>query len=389
MNAEPGPERPAASPPPPPPPPDRSPGWRLGRVWGVPVYVRASWLLLAAIVIIWYGPVARAMVDGLTPLGGYLLAVAFVLCLLLSVLLHELGHAVTARRFGIGVKAITLELLGGYTEMRSDSPHARADLLVSLVGPAVSAVLGLVALGIRLVVPEGTIADQLAFQLAWSNLIVAAFNALPGLPLDGGRALRAAVWAITGNRNTGSRVAGEIGRAVAIGTVVLALVLVYARIFSLVSLVFTVLVALTLWQGATQAIRQSVVASRLPRLNLRALARPIFVVPTGTPLAEGIRRAADAGQGDASLAVADTAGRVVALVHDAAAAAVPAERRPWVPVDDVARTLDPGRTLAADLAGEDVLRAVQAHPAPSYLVVSDGVVVGVLRTADLARLLNS
>jgi hypothetical protein len=113
------------------------------------------------------------------------------------------------------------------------------------------------------------------------------------------------------------------------------------------------------------------------------------VVPTGTPLAEGIRRAWEAGHGDASLAVADTSGRVVALVHDAAAAAVPVERRPWVPVDDVARTLDPGRTLAADLAGEDVLRAVQAHPAPSYLVVSDGVVVGVLRTADLARLLNT
>jgi len=362
---------------------------RLGRVLGVPIYVRASWLLLAAFVIVWYGPLARNMVDGLTELGGYLLAVAFVLCLLLSVLLHELGHAFASRRYGIKVRGITLEMLGGYTEMRSDSPHARADLLVSLIGPAVSAVLGVAALAVGLVVPEGTIADQLAFQLAWSNLIVAAFNALPGLPLDGGRALRAAVWAITGNRNTGSRVAGEIGRVVAVATVALALALVFAQIFSVFSLVFTVLVALTLWQGATQAIRQSVVVSRLPKLNLRTLARPVFVVPTGTPLAEGLRRAADAGHGDASLAVADTSGRVVALVHDAAAAAVPAERRPWVPVDDVARTLDAGRTLAADLAGEDVLRAVQANPAPSYLVVSDGVVVGVLRTADLARLLNS
>jgi hypothetical protein len=80
---------------------------------------------------------------------------------------------------------------------------------------------------------------------------------------------------------------------------------------------------------------------------------------------------------------------VVALVHDQAAAAVPTERRPWVPVESVARALDPGRTLAADLSGEDVIRAVQANPAPTYLVVSGDDVLGVLRTSDLARLLNS
>ena len=63
---------------------------------------------------------------------------------------------------------------------------------------------------------------------------------------------------------------------------------------------------------------------------------------------------------------------------------MPVERRPWVPVESVARTLDPGRTLPVDLAGDEVIRAVQAHPAPSYLVVSGDDVVGVLRTADLA-----
>ena len=87
--------------------------------------------------------------------------------------------------------------------------------------------------------------------------------------------------------------------------------------------------------------------------------------------------------------MADAAGRVVALVHDEAAAAVPVERRPWVPVDSVSRTVEPGRTLPADLTGEDLIRAVQANPAPTYLVVSGTDVVGVLRFADLARVLNS
>lgn len=375
--------------PPPPPQAVRPGGFRLGHILGVPVYLRASWLLLAVIVIVLYGPVAQEMLPQLTAIGGYSLAVGFVLCLLLSVLLHELGHAITARRFGIGVRAITLELLGGYTEMEGDSPNARSDLFVSLVGPLVSGVLGGAALGLQLLLPDGTILDQLAFQLAWSNLIVAVFNSLPGLPLDGGRALRAAVWAITGNRHTGSRVAGWIGRVVAVGTIAIAVMLASARVVSIVTVAFAVLVSLTLWQGATAAIMHGRLASRLPRVNLREMARPVFAVASGTPLAEAARRAAEAGQAGAALAVADASGRVVALVHDQAAAAVPTERRPWVPVESVARAVEPGRTLGADMAGEDVIRAVQANPAQTYLVVSGNDVVGVLRTDDLARLLNS
>jgi Zn-dependent protease len=364
-------------------------GFRLGNVLGVPVYLRASWLLLAVIVIVLYGPVARDMTPGLTPFGGYSLALGFVLCLLLSVLLHELGHAITARRFGMGVRAITLELLGGYTEMDGDSPNARADLLVSLVGPFVSGVLGVAGLGLQLLLPDGTILDQLAFQLAWSNLIVAVFNALPGLPLDGGRALRAAVWAVTGDRHTGSRVAGWIGRVVAVGTLAVTLILFYVGVVTFITVVFAILVCLTLWQGATAAILHGRLASRLPRVNLRQMARPIFPVASGTPLAEAARRAAEAGQPEAALAVADASGRVVALVHGQAAAAVPTERRPWVPVEAVARTVEPGRTLGADMTGEDVIRAVQANPAQTYLVMSGDDVIGVLWTADLARLLQS
>ena len=135
-----------------------------------------------------------------------------MVCLLGSVLLHELGHALTARRYGIGVRGITLELLGGYTEMDRDAPSPRVDLLVSLAGPAVSArARRWPRSPPPLALPDGTLADQLAFQLAVSNVIVAVFNSLPGLPLDGGRALRAAVWALTRDRHLGTEVAGWVG----------------------------------------------------------------------------------------------------------------------------------------------------------------------------------
>ncbi len=364
-------------------------GLRLGRVLGVPVYLRHSWLVLAAVIVVLYAGVLDTMLPQLSVAGRYAFAVGFVLCLLLSVLLHEIGHAVVARYYGIGVRAIMLEVLGGYTEMENDSPHPRADLAVSVVGPIVSGVLGGVALGVYLSLPDGTVLSQLAFQLAWANLVVAIFNALPGLPLDGGRAVRALVWGMTGNPHTGTTVAGWLGRVLAAALALLALWFIAADNVSIATPLLLMLLAVTIWQGATIAILQGRVLARLPRVNLRQLARPVLAVPSGTPLAEAIRRVGESGLAAPAVAVADGGGRLVALVHEESAAAVPPERRPWIPVDSVARSLDPSRTLAADLSGEDVIRAVRAHPAADYLIISGADVVGVLRLADLDKVLRA
>jgi Zn-dependent protease len=361
---------------------------RLGRVLGVPVYLRYSWLLLAAIIVLLYAGLLERMLPQLDAAGRYAFAIAFVFSLLLSVLLHEIGHAIVARHYKIRVRAITLEVLGGYTEMESDSPHPRADLFVSMIGPLVSGVIGLVALAAYLQLPEDGVLRQLAFQLAWSNIIVAVFNALPGLPLDGGRAVRAIVWGVTGNRHTGTTAAGWLGRILALGLVGLSVWFLTTERVSAATPLLLILLAATMWQGATVAILQGKVMSRLPRLDLRVLSRPIVTVPSGTPLAEAIRRAAESGKPDPAVAVADSGGRLVALVHEESAAAVPAERRPWIPVDSVARTLDPGGTLDADLVGEDIISAIRAHPAPVYLVTSGPEVVGVVRVVDLDRALR-
>src|ERR1044072_7620212 len=110
---------------------ERRPGLTVGRLWGVPLFLNPSVILLAALITLLYGNFVRNQLN-LSGAGGYLVGFGFVVCLLVSVLLHELGHAITARRFGIGVKGITLELLGGYTEMDRDAPNPKVDLLVSL-----------------------------------------------------------------------------------------------------------------------------------------------------------------------------------------------------------------------------------------------------------------
>src|ERR1700754_1794444 len=263
--------------------PERRPGLVVGRVWGVPLYLNPSILLLAGLITLLYGNFVRQELD-LPVAAGYLVGFGFVVCLLVSVLLHELGHALTARRYGIGVKGITLELLGGYTEMDRDAPNPRVDLFVSLAGPAVSLVLGAGALGVTLALPDRTLFNELSFQLAFSNLVVAVFNVLPGLPLDGGRALRAVVWWVSKDRHVGTEVAGWVGRGLAVAVAITVGALAYYDILSLFGLVFMLLIALTLWQGAGQSIRFARISRRFPLIDLRRLARPVFTVRSGTPL---------------------------------------------------------------------------------------------------------
>jgi Zn-dependent protease len=367
--------------------PARRPGRVVGRALGIPVYLNPSMLLLAVLVTVVYGGYVETQL-GLTQPYAYGVGLGFVVCLLGSVLLHELGHALTARRFGIGVRGITLELLGGYTEMDRDAPSPRIDALVSLAGPAVSLVLGAVATAAAFVLPDRTVLGEIAFQLAASNVLVALFNVLPGLPLDGGRALRAGLWAVTKDRNRATEWAAWSGRGLAVLTAVAVFTLYRLNLLTVFGLVFILLVVFTLWQGAGQSIRLARMTRRFPLVDLRTLARPLFAVPSGTPLAEAQRQAGAADRAGDALAVADAGGRLVALVDAAGAAAVPAERRPWVSVDTVARDLGRVPALAVGLSGEQVVRAVQAHPGAQYVVTSGEDVVGVLHVADLAELLE-
>ena len=368
-------------------PPQRHPGVTVGRLWGVPVSLTRSMLVLAVLVAGVYGAVAQRQLN-LSPPAAYGLGAGFVGCLLGSVLLHELGHAVTARRCGLGVRGITLELLGGYTELDRDAPSPRVDLVVAAAGPVVSLGLGLVSVAAAVALPSRSLLGQFAVHLALSNLTVAVFNALPGLPLDGGRVLRAGIWAWSRDRHVGTEVAGWGGRGVAVVITAVALVLTLRGVLLPVGLVFTLLVAFAIWQGAGQAIRAARVSRRFPLIDVAALARPVVTVPSGTPLAEAQRREAAAGDAECVLGVTDATGRLIGLVDHVAAGAVPAERRLVIPVDAVARTVEGVPSIPVGFTGEQVVRAVQTHPGAQYLVTAGEDVVGVLHIADLAQLLE-
>ncbi|WP_308167580.1 M50 family metallopeptidase [Catellatospora tritici] len=369
------------------PPEQRRSGFQIGRVFGFPLRLSGSWLLMAVVITFWYGEVIGERLDLHGP-ARFLAGLGFVACLLLSVLLHELGHAVTARRHGIGVKGITLDLLGGYTEFEHDSPRAGVEFTTAIAGPVVSALVGVASVAAAIVLPDGTVADQIAFQLAVCNLIVAVYNALPGWPLDGGRALRALVWAVRGDRDAGLLVAGWSGRVVAVATALIAALLYGTGWYTWWGLLFGLFVAYSIWQGAAGAVLTARVRRRYPLVDPTALAKPLYAVPAGTSLAEADRRADADGRAAALLGVTDPDGRLIALVVPDAAAAVPPARRPWVTVETVARDIAAVARIPASARGADVIKLLRGDPAAPYLVVNGEDVVGVLTAMDVVQVLD-
>ena len=341
---------------------------------------------MAVLVTLIYADVVRAVLPQLPDTLVYLVSFGFVVTLFGSVFLHELGHALVSRYYRIPVRSITLEMLGGRTEMAAEAERPKAEALIALAGPAVSAVLGLIGVAAVVMIPPHTISAQFAFQVAACNILVAVYNALPGLPLDGGQALRALVWAVKGDKHLASRVAGRVGRGVAVATGAAGAVLYYTDLVGLLAILFGFMVAAMLWVGATRAIQLGTIGARFHLLEVtRLLRRAVEVVP-GTPLAEVLRRVAD--QDAAGALVVDSGGHAQALMTSASVEAVPRERRPWVRVDDVSRSLDPDTVWNPRWRGEEVIRAMRRHPANEYAVVEDGLPLGIVRSADIVAMLD-
>jgi len=354
--------------------------FRVGRIAGSDVLVSSSWFLIAGLIAIVMGP----RVDQVQPgLGGwkYAVGIAFAIALYLAVLLHEASHAVVARRFGFAVHSITLHFLGGATAIEGEARRPRQEFWIAVVGPLTSIAVGTAALALWFVTPDGLL--RLVIEgLAGANVMIGVLNLVPGLPLDGGRVLKAGVWALTGRAHTGTAVAAWVGRGIAVLVAVTALWL--SRTGSIVNPLVLLIVALFLWAGASQALAVAGVTRQFTRVVASELARRAMTVPDDLPLAEAMRRAREAGAGSIVTTTAD--GRPVGVVDETAARAVPADRAPWVAVSTVARTLEPGLTLPVRITGTALLDRVRSTPASEYVLLDDeGRVYGVLSAADLIR----
>lgn len=363
----------------------RPPGtFKVGTVAGSDVLVSTSWFLVAALIAIIMAPLVEQVQPGLGALK-YVAGLAFAVLLYGSVLLHEASHAIVAKRLGYPVSSITLHFLGGMTSIEGEAKRPREEFFIAVVGPLTSIAVGVAALLLLPVTPDGL--TRLAMEgLAGANLLVGVLNLVPGLPLDGGRVLKAGVWGATGSIVRGTVVAGWGGRLAAVA--VLAWPVAQESVLGtppdVIDFVLAFVVAAFLWSGATASMSAARLRSRIPQLVARDLARRTLAVPADLPLSEAVRRAQEARAG--GILTTTTDGRTTGLVSEAALLATPEDRRPWVPTSSVARTLEEGLRLPVGLRGEDLVRALTRTPAAEYLLVEeDGSVYGVLVTADVDR----
>ncbi|GAA3694307.1 hypothetical protein GCM10022377_03660 [Zhihengliuella alba] len=379
-------------------------GIPLGSLLGVPVTLAWSWFIIAAFVVLAFGPdVARALPG----IGGmaYLVALVYAILLLLSVLVHELAHAWCAKAYGWPGARIVLTLWGGHTQFGQFRTTPGRSLAVALSGPAANFIIAGAGQLLIVLFEPGGVTGLLLGILVLANFLVAVFNVLPGLPLDGGRLVESLVWKVTGSQERGTIAAAWTGRVIAV-LLVLGLIGGPLIVFQHVDLylgLITLLVAGFLFTGATASLRDARMRLRLPRLTAGALAVPAIGVPATLTVSQllvardraenSVHRRAQAGvepeHGSVQLILVGRHGAPEAVVDQGSLAQVDPSVHGTTPASSVARALAAGAVVRQDAAGRPLLQYLASLAGSEYAVVDlRGRVVGLLRQERVVRALT-
>jgi len=356
----------------------------VGRVAGVEIGINWSWLVVVWLILWSLGSVVfPEEVPGLSDGAYAAMAVVATALFFASLLLHELGHAVVARREGMEIAGITLWLFGGVARFTGMFPSARAELRIALAGPAVSLVLGGLFVGLsQLPLPRAV--DGVVAWLGWINLILLAFNMLPALPLDGGRVLRALLWQSSGDFTRATRAAGGLGRIFGYGLTGLGVLLVFAG--GLGGLWFVVL-GLFLAGAAEAEASLATMRAALGGLRVRDAMVP---QPERVPADLSITEFLDgpfAHSRHASYPV-ELGGGAFGLLSYRDVGRVPLEDWPEVRVRDLAVPAHDGLVVRpGDELGDALVELAGARDGRA-LVLDDGRLAGLLSMTDVSRLLE-
>jgi len=373
---------------------------QLARLFGIRVGVDFSWFVVLFIVIFWLSDEFQRSLGG-SQTEAYVTAVVSALLLFGSVIVHELGHALAARRHGIEVSGITLSPLGGFALMSRESRTPREELEVAGAGPlATLAILVLCVLTGIAVYGPGTFLDAATLQqdlattpvsltLGWlftMNAIVLVFNLIPAFPLDGGRIARGLVWRVTGDRERGSRAAARLGQA--FGIVLMGLGAWALIDFDAFIGIWCLLVGFMISGAARALLAQTVFTERLEDVRVADI---MDEQPVSVPEALSADRALDEfflRYRWPWFPVVDAAGRFVGVLREEGARGAIEDGRPVVPVAELMERderdswqIDEDRSLR-ELLEADGLRTLGAIMAVDRAGVLRGVVtVGRLRRA--------
>src|SRR4051794_9853120 len=367
-----------------------SPGLKVATLGGVPVYIGRTWPVIAIIIVATFGPSISSSRPDLG-IRAYLVAAAFSVLLLFSVLAHEAAHAVVATRFGYRVNRVVADLWGGHTAYDTAQSRPGPSALVAVVGPAANGAIALAGWLLADRVPGGVPA-LLVGAVVWTNGFVALFNLLPGLPLDGGFLVDALVWRVTGNRDLGLIAAGWCGRVVTVLVLGWALLLPFLRGYppSLFTVVWAGVIGAFLWAGATNAIRTGRARSALAGITIGSVWRRASSLPLASSAADAWALRAS-GLGGTAVVVVAPDGTAVGLVDDDALLGIPEDARPVTPVMAAVRRQPDGWVVDVepDAAVPPVVETMQTLQVGAVPVrPRSGRIEGIVLAGDLEAALS-
>ena len=356
---------------------------RIARLLGIDIRIHFSWFLIFFIVVLSLADSFGAENVTWSDTKSFVIAVIAAVLFFLSVLGHELAHAVVARRFGMDVSSITLFVLGGVANLAKEPPSAISEFLMAAAGPATSIVIGLIGIAVAVFTPsliQSAPALQpiqpVALYIGRINLLLAAFNLLPGFPLDGGRVFRSILWGILKDRVAATRVAARGGQVVA-ALLVLAGVVLAFRLDATINGLWLAFIAYFLWNAATSTLQQERITSVVSGAKVGPLMTTDFKsTPPGVMVGQVIRdlvlpmnlRAIPVVSGD----------RFVGLVAIGDLRKVDQARWAETPVEAVMTPASEFPTVSPDDPLSTALERFGATDLPLLAVIKDGRLVGVL-----------
>lgn len=383
-------------------------GVKLGTFFGITVVLDWSLLIIAVLIAttVAMGPLAQWHTDW-SPELRWLVGAAAAILLFASVLVHEFSHALMARRYGTIVERITLFIFGGMAHMEEDPKHWRGEFMIAVVGPITSIVLGIIFLfsagffvdpsAVRAETPEQIFASMgpLATLLFWAgnvNIILAIFNLVPAYPLDGGRMLRAILWAITGKFVDATRWAANGGRffgwlLVAIG---IAMILGIAVPFfgtGLVGGLWLIFIGWFLSRVAMLSYQQTGMKESLAQVDVGQIMRTEFKRASPENSIEELVEDFILPHGQRGFPVIDD-GVLIGMISFDDIRRVSRERWSSTAVREIMTGKDKLLTLSTDDDSFHALSQLSNSGINQMPVLRDGTVVGMLQREDILRWLQ-
>jgi Zn-dependent protease/predicted transcriptional regulator len=364
----------------------RRSGIKIGQVFGIPIYLHLSWILI-------FGLITYSLVDEYGArypqwTSGQLWSLGVITSLLFfgSVLFHELSHSAVARHYRIPVASITLFFFGGIASITRDPDSAGQEFLMAAAGPASSYVLAGAFWLMAQATPNDSMPNALATWLAGTNALLATFNLLPGFPLDGGRVFRSIVWGITKNYSKSTRIASRVGQGIAYAMMAFGLYTAFV-LHSSVNGVWFVFLGWFLLTAARQSYQQVEAQGALQGLRaVDVMTSDMPTVARDLSLEEYAREVSRTGR-RAHLVVSD--GKLVGLMRVEVLQAVPREEWPSTSVQAV---MIPREKLAWTAPEEPVLSVLERMRSANVdqlAVIREDNVVGLVTRDSILRVVQA